>query len=74
MPESAANADPLLPLPTKDKAVKLKLPEPLHTTSGPTWETVTVKLLVAADVGVGVWVGVSVLVGVVVRVVVVVGV
>ena len=44
----------------------LKLPEPLHTTSGPTCEMVTLKLPDAPDVGVGV--GVEVLVGVVVLV------
>ncbi len=66
IPASAENADPLFPLVAKDNAAKLKLPEPLHTTSGPTSETVTLKTLKPPEVdeGVGVLVGVSVLVGV----------
>jgi hypothetical protein len=55
-------------VPLDIKLVVLKLPEPDHTTSGPTCETVTVKSPVAPDVGVGV--GVGVLVGVMVGVIV----
>ena len=56
-------------VPLDIKLVVLKLPEPDHTTSGPTCETVTLKLPVAADVGVGVGVTeVAVGVGVVVSV------
>jgi hypothetical protein len=77
------NPAPITSVPSGVNAVKLKLPEPDHTTSGPTCETVTLKLPVAADVGVGVGVtdvavGVRVLVtvgvGVVVGVSVAVGV
>jgi hypothetical protein len=46
-------------VPLDIKLVVLKLPEPDHTTSGPTCETVTVKSPVTPDVGVGVGVGVS---------------
>lgn len=56
----------------KDSESKLKLPEPFHITSGPTCETVTLKLPDAPDVGVGV--GVGVLVGLGVGVFVAVGV
>jgi hypothetical protein len=38
----------------------LKLPEPFHTTSGPTCKIDTLKLPDAPDVGVGVGVGVEV--------------
>jgi hypothetical protein len=54
IPASAENADPLFALLTKDNAAKLKLPEPLHTTSGPTWEIVTLKTLKPPDVDEGV--------------------
>jgi amino acid transporter len=73
IPASAENADPLFPLLTKDNAAKLKLPEPLHTTLGPTSETVTMKSAVV-PVGVGVGVGVGVFVDVTVGVTVFVGV
>jgi hypothetical protein len=55
-------------VPLDIKLVVLKLPEPDHTTSGPTCETVTVKSPVAPDVGVGVGVTVDVFVGVLVGV------
>ncbi len=63
-------------VPLDIKLFVLKLPEPDHTTSGPTCETVTVKSPVAPDVGVGVgvFVGVGVSVGVGVTVFVGVGV
>ena len=44
----------MVPTPTNDNADRLKLPEPFHTTLGPTCETVTLKLPVTPDVGVGV--------------------
>ena len=53
---------------------KLKLPEPCQTTSGPTWETITLKSPDTDDVGVGVGVFVGVFVGVIVGVTVNVGV
>jgi hypothetical protein len=59
---AARNPAPITSVPSGVNAVVLKLPEPDQTTSGPTCETVTLKLPVAADVGVGV--GVAVLVGV----------
>ena len=63
---SASNPTIPAEVPVDVKSVVLNEPEPFHTTSGPTCETVILKLLVAADVGVGVGVsvGVSVLVGV----------
>jgi hypothetical protein len=63
---SASNPTIPAEVPLDVKSVVLNEPEPFHTTSGPTCETVILKLLVAADVGVGVGVsvGVSVFVGV----------
>jgi hypothetical protein len=73
-----AAADMVVPV-SKVKSVKLKLPEPDHTTPPPTCETVTLKSPATADVGVGVGVtevsvGVSVTNGVPVGVNVLVGV
>ena len=51
--------------PSNDNAPKLKLPEPLHTTSGPCCRTLSVNVSgTEVGVGVGVLVGVSVRVGV----------
>jgi hypothetical protein len=56
----ALNPPPIVSGPANVNAAKLKLPEPFHTTSGPTCKIDTLKLPDAPDVGVGVGVGVEV--------------